>query len=133
MADNDQDLMELEYSGETLLPGEMPILPISEAVIFPAMMVPLVLSDANLVKLADDCLAGDKILGAFSQRELADEQEQPHIRDLQQQLRAVHHEVRGHAREQHAHEHPHEAAGQEPLSRLTGDDSAGFERVWFDR
>jgi len=73
MADNDQDLMELEYSGEILLPGEMPILPISEAVIFPAMMVPLVLSDANLVKLADDCLAGDKILGAFSQRELADD------------------------------------------------------------
>jgi ATP-dependent Lon protease len=73
MADNDQDLMELEYSGEILLPREMPILPISEAVIFPAMMVPLVLSDANLVKLADDCLAGDKILGAFSQRDIADE------------------------------------------------------------
>jgi ATP-dependent Lon protease len=73
MADNDQDLIELEYSGEILLPREMPILPISEAVIFPAMMVPLVLSDANLVKLADDCLAGDKILGAFSQRDIADE------------------------------------------------------------
>ena len=73
MADNDQDLMELDYSGEIVLPGEMPILPISEAVIFPAMMVPLVLSDANLVKLADDCLAGDKILGAFSQREIADD------------------------------------------------------------
>ncbi len=73
MADNDQDLMEMEYSGEILLPREMPILPISEAVIFPAMMVPLVLSDANLVKLADDCLAGDKILGAFSQRDIADD------------------------------------------------------------
>ncbi len=73
MADNDQDLMELEYGGEIMLPREMPILPISEAVIFPAMMVPLVLSDANLVKLADDCLAGDKILGAFSQREMADD------------------------------------------------------------
>ncbi|MCK9996061.1 MAG: endopeptidase La [Candidatus Krumholzibacteria bacterium] len=65
--------MEMEYSGEILLPQEMPILPISEAVIFPAMMVPLVLSDANLVKLADDCLAGDKILGAFSQRDITDD------------------------------------------------------------
>lgn len=73
MADNDQDLLELDHSGEIVLPREMPILPISEAVIFPAMMVPLVLSDANLVKLADDCLAGQKILGAFSQREIPDE------------------------------------------------------------
>ena len=76
MADNDQDLMELDHSGEIVLPREMPILPISEAVIFPAMMVPLVLSDANLVKLADDCLAGQKILGAFSQREMGDDEEE---------------------------------------------------------
>jgi ATP-dependent Lon protease len=51
-----------------VLPATLPILPISEAVIFPYMMVPLVLSDANLIKLADECLAGDKILGAFAQR-----------------------------------------------------------------
>jgi ATP-dependent Lon protease len=83
MTDNDQDLMELDHSGEILLPREMPILPISEAVIFPAMMVPLVLSDANLVKLADDCLAGDKILGAFSQRDIAeDDQEDVDDKDL---------------------------------------------------
>jgi ATP-dependent Lon protease len=83
MADNDQELMELDHSGEILLPPEIPILPISEAVIFPAMMVPLVLSDANLVKLADDCLAGDKILGAFSQREISDDdQEDMDDRDL---------------------------------------------------
>lgn len=83
MADNDQDLMELNHAGEIVLPKEMPILPISEAVIFPAMMVPLVLSDANLVKLADDCLAGSKILGAFSQREIDDEeQEDVDDRDL---------------------------------------------------
>ena len=70
MADNERDLMDLDHAGEIHLPTEMPILPISEAVIFPAMMVPLVLTDTNLVRLADDCLAGDKILGAFSQREL---------------------------------------------------------------
>jgi ATP-dependent Lon protease len=83
MADNDQDIMEVDHAGEIMLPGEMPILPISEAVIFPAMMVPLVLSDANLVKLADDCLAGSKILGAFSQREIPeDDQEDMDDRDL---------------------------------------------------
>jgi len=58
------------------LPATLPILPISEAVIFPYMMVPLVLSDANLIKLADECLAGDKILGAFAQRPPAAEEEE---------------------------------------------------------
>ena len=83
MADNDQDLMNLDHTEEVLLPREIPILPISEAVIFPAMMVPLVLSDANLVKLADDCLAGDKILGAFSQRDITDDdQEEVDDQDL---------------------------------------------------
>lgn len=76
MADNERDLMDLDHTGEILLPSDMPILPISEAVIFPAMMVPLVLSDTNLVRLADDCLAGDKILGAFSQRDLADDEDE---------------------------------------------------------
>ncbi len=54
---------------EGAVPAVLPILPVSEAVIFPYMMVPLVLSDENLIRLADDCLAGDKILGAFAQRE----------------------------------------------------------------
>jgi ATP-dependent Lon protease len=61
--------------GEMTLPVELPILPISEAVIFPYMMVPLVLSDENLIQLADDCLAHDKILGAFAQREMDEEVE----------------------------------------------------------
>ena len=81
MADNSQELMDLDHAGEIHIPREMPILPISEAVIFPAMMVPLVLSDANLVKLADDCLAGDKILGAFAQKEV-DEDAEVDDRDL---------------------------------------------------
>ena len=62
--------------GEGYVPEELPILPISDAVIFPFMMVPLVLSDTNLIRLADDCLAQDKMLGAFCQRELADDDEE---------------------------------------------------------
>jgi len=83
MPDNDRNLMENEPSEEFFIPAEMPILPISEAVIFPAMMVPLVLSDTNLVRLADDCLAGDKILGTFAQKELvSDEENELDERDL---------------------------------------------------
>ncbi len=51
------------------VPSVLPILPISEAVVFPYMMVPLVLSDENLIRLADDCLTGDKMLGTVSQRQ----------------------------------------------------------------
>ncbi len=76
MPDNDRNLMEDDQIDELFLPEEMPILPISEAVIFPAMMVPLVLSDTNLVRLADDCLAGDKILGTFAQKDLVSDDEE---------------------------------------------------------
>ncbi len=83
MPDNDRNLQDDDQVDELFLPEEMPILPISEAVIFPAMMVPLVLSDANLVRLADDCLAGDKILGTFAQRDLvSDEEEDVDEKDL---------------------------------------------------
>ena len=74
MSDDIQGPDKLE-SHEGFVPDVLPILPISEAVIFPYMMVPLVLSDENLIKLADDCLAGDKILGAFAQQELDDDEE----------------------------------------------------------
>ncbi|MBU8871931.1 MAG: endopeptidase La [Gemmatimonadales bacterium] len=83
MPDRDRDLLEFGLTEEIVLPNEMPILPISEAVVFPAMMVPLVLSDTNLVRLADDCLAGQKILGAFAQKDLeVDEDDEVADRDL---------------------------------------------------
>ena len=75
MADTARIIHDEESGTDIVLPRELPILPISEAVIFPSMMVPLVLSDANLVRLADDCLAGDKILGAFTQRDLEEDEE----------------------------------------------------------
>ena len=68
MSDSAIGRREDQSAQNVTLPATLPILPISEAVIFPYMMVPLVLSDANLIKLADECLAGDKILGAFAQR-----------------------------------------------------------------
>jgi hypothetical protein len=68
MPENIKESAGLPTTGERILPEVVPVLPISEAVIFPYMMVPLVLTDPNLIKLADECLAGDKILGAFAQR-----------------------------------------------------------------
>ena len=55
------------------LPGDLPVLPVSDAVIYPHMMVPLVISDAKLVRLAEDVLAGEKVFGAFTQRPVGDD------------------------------------------------------------
>ena len=58
------------------IPTQLAILPISDAVIFPYMMVPLVLSDENLIRLADDVLAESKILGTFAQRPEGDDEQE---------------------------------------------------------
>ncbi len=58
------------------IPTSMAILPISEAVVFPYMMVPLVLSDPNLIRLADDALADAKVLGTFAQLPARNEEEE---------------------------------------------------------
>jgi ATP-dependent Lon protease len=71
----------------TEVPSELPILPINEAVVFPMMWAPLVLSDPDLMKLVDDALATDKIIGAFAQTPGV---EQPSLEDLFQVGTAVH-------------------------------------------
>ena len=57
-----------DVDGAVSIPSQLAVLPISDAVIFPYMMVPLVLSDENLIQLADDVLAESKVLGTFTQR-----------------------------------------------------------------
>ncbi len=49
------------------IPSELAILPVNDAVVFPLMMVPLILRDQNLLRLADEALAEHKIIGAFTQ------------------------------------------------------------------
>ena len=50
------------------IPKELAILPVNDAVVFPLMMVPLILRDPNLLRLADEALAEHKIIGAFTQQ-----------------------------------------------------------------
>jgi len=45
------------------LPRELPILPSRDMVLFPKMVLPFVVADEALVKLVDDALSGDKIIG----------------------------------------------------------------------
>ncbi len=74
MLPDDLDLQRNDIRPEDL-PHELAVLPVSDAVIYPHMMVPLVISDPKLVRLAEDVLAGDKTFGAFTQRPLGDDTE----------------------------------------------------------
>jgi ATP-dependent Lon protease len=61
-----------ELEGSSVLqeiPAELAIIPINDGVVFPYMLVPLVISDENLIRLVDEALAGSKIVGVFTQIE----------------------------------------------------------------
>jgi ATP-dependent Lon protease len=49
------------------IPAELAIIPINDAVVFPYMLIPLILTDTNLIRLIDEALAGTKIVGVFTQ------------------------------------------------------------------
>jgi len=70
------------------IPKELAILPINDAVVFPLMMVPLLLNDPNLLQLADEALADQKIIGAFTQK--TPEQDKPGPDDIYGIGTAVH-------------------------------------------
>ena len=62
------------------LPEEMPILPLRGTVIFPFMIVPLVVGRKSSIKLIDDAIRGDRIIGLFAQRD--PETEDPATTDI---------------------------------------------------
>ncbi len=49
-------------------PEELPIFPSGDTVVYPALILPLGTGDAKMVKLIDEAVAGDKIIGFFAQR-----------------------------------------------------------------
>src|ERR1700743_231501 len=50
------------------LPQVMPILGLSDIVIFPGMVAPLLVETAQSIKLIDDVVGGDRLLGVVLQR-----------------------------------------------------------------
>jgi ATP-dependent Lon protease len=59
------------------VPSELAVLPINDAVVFPMNLVPLILNDPDLLKLADEALATHKMIGAFTQKENGGERPGP--------------------------------------------------------
>ncbi|MCK4417685.1 MAG: endopeptidase La [Candidatus Latescibacteria bacterium] len=51
------------------IPSKIPILPLRNMVVFPSMAVPLMVSREKSVRLVDDVLSGNKLIGAITQRD----------------------------------------------------------------
>lgn len=63
-------------------PTQLPILPLGDLVIFPHMVVPLLVTSPQSIRLIDDVVAGDRYVGVTLQK-IAD-QEHPRLADLQE-------------------------------------------------
>ncbi len=64
------------------LPTQLPILPLSDLVVFPHMVAPLLVTSALSIRLIDDVVAGNRLVGVVLQK-VAD-QEHPRLADLQE-------------------------------------------------
>ena len=63
------------------IPGQLPILPLSDVVVFPYMIAPLLVASQNSIRLIDDVVAGDRLIGVTLQKNPEDEH--PHLDQLQ--------------------------------------------------
>jgi ATP-dependent Lon protease len=62
------------------VPGEVPILPLRDTVLFPNSFMPLAVARESSVKLIDDAIANAKVIGVFTQKDPT--QEEPAEQDL---------------------------------------------------
>src|ERR1017187_3897572 len=60
------------------LPQTLPILGLSDIVIFPGMVAPLLVGTGQSIKLIDDVVGGDRLLGVVLQRNAEAENPLPH-------------------------------------------------------
>src|SRR6059036_1999768 len=59
------------------VPETLPLLPLRGVVIFPSAIVPLLISRGTSLKLVEDCLAGDRMLGLAAQKNAEEESPAP--------------------------------------------------------
>lgn len=70
-----------EKPTEVSLPAELAIITGGQGVVFPSMMVPLAVGDEKTIKLIDDAVGRDKVVGIFARR---GDVEQPSLESLHQ-------------------------------------------------
>jgi ATP-dependent Lon protease len=62
------------------IPERLPVLPLSDVVVFPHMIAPLLVSSAQSIRLIDDVVAGNRLVGVTLQKD--PEQEHPRAENL---------------------------------------------------
>ena len=60
-----------------VVPEALPLLPLRGVVIFPSAIVPLLISRGSSLKLVEDCLAGERMLGLLAQKNPEEEAPDP--------------------------------------------------------
>jgi len=69
--DEDEVLEQFEEEGgeeRVVIPGVLPILPLRDMVIYPGMVSPLIIARPKSIKLIDEVLMGDRLVGLVAQR-----------------------------------------------------------------
>ncbi len=66
-----------EDVSDTPIPETLPILPLRGVVVFPSAIVPLLISRAGSLKVVEEVLAGDRLLGVVAQKSPEDERPTP--------------------------------------------------------
>ena len=56
------DEVEVKVPDQGELPGELPVLPLRDTVVFPDTMIPLTVGQERSIKLIDEVLAADRLL-----------------------------------------------------------------------
>jgi len=76
--DSKQELKDVE----TDLPRVLPVLPLSDVVLFPGMVAPLIVSTPKSIKLIDDVVAGDRMIITVLQKEASAQDDEVTLKDL---------------------------------------------------
>jgi ATP-dependent Lon protease len=72
-----EDLLDLDAPSDRpalSVPGELPILPLRDTVLFPNSFMPLAVAREASVRLIDDAMSGAKLIGVFTQRDASVEE-----------------------------------------------------------
>src|SRR6187551_3699832 len=64
----------------TVVPAELPVLPLRDTVLFPNSFMPLAVARESSVRLIDEAIANSKVIGVFTQRDAS--LDEPHQDDL---------------------------------------------------
>ena len=65
--------------GDVAIPDALPVLPLSDVVVFPLTAVPLAVGQPRSVRLVDDVMRGNRLLALVAQREAKADRPRPRI------------------------------------------------------